>query len=301
MVPPLWSDEALRAERDLAEKRFIIERQGEGPAVFYGTSDTLEPEVRKALTATNNLRQIEGNALIEDKRLWQILRYVCAPRVSEEDLWTLVGKKFKTVPPDFAEATAKTFASLVDMKRFPWVIASRDPSEREFEAAVLATTTLLAHETLNTARRGSASKSQEAQVSDALVAAGLELDTSRKPITAIDAIARGHFSRERKVGGAKCDIPIRLSDGRLLALECKVSNGPKNSWKRLQREVGGKADAWKQAYGSQVITGAVLAGVFDLKCLVDAQNRQSVTLFWQHDLKPLVTLSSFRDDVFVIS
>ena len=83
-------------------------------------------------------------------------------------------------------------------------------------------------------------------------------------------------------------MPIRLRDGRLLALECKVSNGPKNSWKRLQREVGGKADTWGRAYGTQIITGAVLAGVFDLKCLVDAQNRQNVALFWQHDLAPLI-------------
>jgi hypothetical protein len=120
------------------------------------------------------------------------------------------------------------------------------------------------------------------------VAAGFELDQSRKSMVALDELPRGSFSRERKVGGAKCDIPIRLYDGRLLTIECKVSNGPKNSWKRLQREVGGKADTWKQAYGAQVITGAVLAGVFDLKCLVDAQNKQNVALFWQHDLKPLI-------------
>jgi hypothetical protein len=114
------------------------------------------------------------------------------------------------------------------------------------------------------------------------------MDKARTAIVALDDLSRGHFSRERKVGGAKCDVPIRLLDGRLLTLECKVSNGPKNSWKRLQREVGGKADTWKQAYGSQVITGAVVAGVFDLKCLSDAQSRQNVALFWQHDLEPLL-------------
>jgi hypothetical protein len=287
-TPPHWSEDALRTERDIAEKRFIVERQGEGPAAFYGTWDAVEPLVRGALTATNNLRQIEGSALVENKKLWQILRYVCAPRVSEEDLWTLVGKKFKNVPSGYSDIAAKTFSSLVDMKRFPWVIAGRDPQPAELKAAVMATTTLLAQETLNTARRGNASKSQEDEISEALTVAGMKLDASRKAISALDELARGCFSRERKVGGAKCDIPVRLADGRLLALECKVSNGPKNSWKRLQREVGGKADTWKQHYGSQVVTGAVLAGVFDLKCLVDAQNRQNVVLFWQHDPKPLI-------------
>ena len=287
-TPPHWSDEALRKERDTAEKLFILERQGEGPAAYYGAWEVAEVEVKMALDRTKNLRQIDGASLTTEKRLWQVLRYVCAPRVSEEDLWTIVGKKFKNVPLAFADTTAHTLAALVDVKRFPWVAANRDPTDAEVNAAVLATATLLAHETLSTRRRGSASKSQEAHVSETLIAAGLNLDSSRKPITALDEIARGHFSRERKVGGAKCDVPIRLYDGRMLALECKVSNGPKNSWKRLQREVGGKADTWKQSYGSQVVTGAVLAGVFDLKCLVDAQNRQNVVLFWQHDLKPLV-------------
>ena len=82
-------------------------------------------------------------------------------------------------------------------------------------------------------------------------------------------------------------VPIRLYDGRLLALECKVSNGPKNSWKRLHREVGGKSERWRQEFGSQVVTGAVLAGVFDQSCLQAAQDQQNVFLFWQHDLAPL--------------
>lgn len=293
-VPQRWSNDELQVDRDLAEKRFIAERQGEGPAAFYGVWDKVEPQVRAALEATKNLREIDSAAFIASKQLWQILRYVCAPRVSEEDLWTLVGKKFKTVPAAFADNTAKTISALIDAKRFPWVAANREPTALELEASVLATTTLLAHEALNTSRRGSASKSQEEQVSEVLTAAGLELDVSRKPMPALDELARGRFSRERKVGGAKCDVPIRLNDGRLLALECKVSNGPKNSWKRLQREIGGKADTWKQSYGTQVITGAVLAGVFDLKCLVDAQNRQNVVLFWQHDLKPLVEFVQAR-------
>ena len=42
------------------------------------------------------------------------------------------------------------------------------------------------------------------------------------------------------VYGAKRDVPVRLRDGRLLAIECKVSNGAKNSWKRLNREIAGR-------------------------------------------------------------
>ncbi|GBD47071.1 XamI family restriction endonuclease [Methylopila sp. Yamaguchi] len=289
MANPLrWSDEELKTDRDLAELRFIAERQNEGPAAYHGTWDIVEPQIRAALSATEDLTKIEGQDLLSRKGLWQILRYMCAPRISEEDLWTLVGKKFKNVPKNYAEKSAQVISDLVDLKRFPWVLAGRIPSTEERDAAVMATATLLAHERLGTSRRGGASKKQEDAVSEALVLAELTIDASRRPLAALDGLARAHFSRERKVGSAKCDIPIRLKDGRLLALECKVSNGPKNSWKRLQREVGGKAETWRNAYGSQVVTGALLAGVYDLKCLSDAQNNQNVALFWQHDLKPLI-------------
>lgn len=102
----------------------------------------------------------------------------------------------------------------------------------------------------------------------------------------LDALARGGFSRERKVAGAKCDVPVRLHDGRLLAIECKISNGPKNSWKRLNREVGGKAERWRGHFGGQVLTAAVIAGMFDLSCLRAAQ-ADGVHVFWEHDLEPL--------------
>lgn len=81
--------------------------------------------------------------------------------------------------------------------------------------------------------------------------------------------------------------PVRLRDGRLLALECKVSNGPKNSWKRVNREVGGKSEGWRQQFGVMVVTGVVLAGVYDLACLKTAQDNQRVAIFWEHDLSPL--------------
>lgn len=287
LSPIRWSPEELRTDRDVAEARFVVERQGEGADAFHATWDIVEPRVREALSLTNDLLAIRGEALLSEPRLWQILRYFCAPPISEEDLWTLVGHKFRVVPQKAAEQTAKALASVVDSRRFPWVASSRPPTTEEREKAVAATAVLLAHETLKTARRGQSSKKQEEEVSEALRAAQLVFSGERSAILRLDELPRGHFSRERKVDGAKCDVPVRLHDGRLLALECKVSNGPKNSWKRLQREVGGKAERWKQEFGSQVITGAVLAGVFDLRCIQNAQNEQGVYLFWQHDLRPL--------------
>ena len=98
---------------------------------------------------------------------------------------------------------------------------------------------------------------------------------------------RGTFSRERGLGGAKCDVPVRLRDGRLLAIKCKVSIGPKSGWERMNHETGGKAETWRRHFGSQVITAVVADSVFDLGCLVQAEDRQGVTIFWEHDLAPL--------------
>lgn len=78
-----------------------------------------------------------------------------------------------------------------------------------------------------------------------------------------------------------------MRDGRLLALECKVSNSSINSVKRLNRETGDKARNWRSAFGRQVITGAVLAGVYKLGNLISAQDDPGIVIFWEHDLAPL--------------
>ena len=173
LSPPHWTNEEIKAERDRSEQRFIEARQNEGPAVYYKEWDKAAPDVRAALLQTKNLQNIIGDTLISNKQLWQTLRYVCAPRISEEDLWTIVGKKFKTVPSEFADITAKTISELIDTTRFPWIDANRDPKQNELDSAIVATTTLLAHEALGTRRRGSASQFQEDQVSKSLIAAGL--------------------------------------------------------------------------------------------------------------------------------
>ncbi len=286
--PRRWTPDELRAQRDQAECLFTERRRDEGPRAYATVYHELEPQIRAAFAATDDLRAISAEALLADPFLWQVLRYCCAPPISEEDLWTMVGRKFKRVTPPVAEDTAAALQPLLDPIRFPWLAAGRDPTAIERNAAVLATTVMYASVVTGTRRRGDVSARQEAAVAAVLTATDFHFDESRRAIDVLDALERGWFSRERKVAGAKCDVPVRLRDGRLLALECKVSNGPKNSWKRLNREVGGKAERWRGTFGTQVVTAAVLAGVFDLSCLVAGQNDEGVALFWEHDLSPLV-------------
>jgi hypothetical protein len=293
IVPPRSTSTELASARDHAEALFKEQRKNEGPRAFEAVCTQVEPTVREALAATGDLLSLTGDVLLNDLLLFQVLRNFCGPPISEEDLWTLVGgPKFKRMPPQYADETADVISLVIDSVRFPWVKERRKPTLTEKEAAILATTTLMASRIIATNRRGAASSRQEATVARVLESSGFNLNESRSPIRAFDDLTRGSFSRERPVAGAKCDVPVRLRDGRLLALECKVSNGPKNSWKRVNREVGGKAESWRQQFGMQVLTGVILAGVYDLSCLMTAQENQHVTLFWEYDLTPL---SDFLD------
>ncbi len=289
LAPPVWTSEELTHERDKAEDSFRSQRRDEGPARYAATFNEVAPVVADALARAELWGRDLENALLQDDRLWHTLRYFCGPEISEEDFWTLVGKKSRRMPSSVAGDAANVLGELVDPFRLPWLAESREPTTSELQAAILATSTLVAHQRLRTERRGSAARRQEDDVADSLLAAGYTRQPSveRRTIRLIDDLPRGVFAREQKIADAKCDVPVRLLDGRLLAIECKVSNGPKNSWKRLLREVGGKADKWRMSFGSHFITGAVIAGVYDLKCLERAQQEHQVTLFWQHDLTKL--------------
>ena len=293
-TPRRWTDEEMNAARVHMEGNFTQQRRDEGPRAFARLYAELRPRVEEVFSATDDLRNLTGQVFIDDPDAWQACRYVCGPPISQEDLWTLVGgPKFKRVPAGLAEETAEALRVVVDPVRFVWIAEGRPATLHEKDAALLATTVLWTAQQLGTNRRGEASTRQEAATGEALRRAGLTFDESRTHIQFLDDMQRGTYSRERRVAGAKCDVPVRLPDGRLLALECKVSNGPKNGWKRVNREVGGKAEVWRQQFGQQMLTGVVLAGVFDLSCLRTAQDA-GVALFWEHDLS---SLSTFIDDV----
>lgn len=286
-APPRWTDAELKAARDASEAAFTQQRKDEGPRTFERIYNDLRPQLEAVFAATNDIQNLSGALFEADPRAWQACRYLCGPPISQEDLWTLVGgSKFRTVPPRLAEDTAEAIRVVIDPVRFPWLAESRAPSEPERQSAILATTVLWAAQQIGTVRRGEASTRQETATAQALNDAGLTFEASRAPVQLIDDMPRGGYSRERRLAGAKCDVPSRLFDGRLLAIECKVSNGPKNGWKRVNREVGGKAETWRGTFGSQALTGVVLAGVFDLSCIKTAQEA-GVIIFWEQDLTPL--------------
>jgi len=172
LAPPVWTSEELTHERDKAEDSFRSQRRDEGPARYAATFNEVAPVVADALARAELWGRDLENALLQDDRLWHTLRYFCGPEISEEDFWTLVGKKSRRMPSSVAGDAANVLGELVDPFRLPWLAESREPTTSELQAAILATSTLVAHQRLRTERRGSAARRQEDDVADSLLAAG---------------------------------------------------------------------------------------------------------------------------------
>ena len=110
----------------------------------------------------------------------------------------------------------------------------------------------------------------------------------RKVLTLDQAPKPGEFCGESMFGGRKAELLVRLWDGRVMPIECKVSNSALNSIKRLNNDATVKAEHWRADWGPRnVVPCAVLSGVFDLRHLIEAQTR-GLCLFWAHDLQPFV-------------
>ncbi|MBV8772311.1 MAG: XamI family restriction endonuclease [Deltaproteobacteria bacterium] len=189
------------------------------------------------------------------------------------------------------EASAARIAEIIlrtiDPRRFPWVKEKRAPRPKERAAAILASAALLAAQKLATFRRNLSKLAQEEAVKNWLTEIGLKEVKARTIKIFDDAPKAGEFCRESIIGDTKADVPVRLYDDRLLAIECKSSNSAVNSFKRINHEAAGKAVRWLRQLGeAHIVPAAVLSGVFSPENLSQAQ-RVGLTMFWSHRLNDL--------------
>lgn len=285
---PEYTAEELDAQRAQAVRRFIEERLAESGTGYRAEYEKILPTVKELFKATDNLANLDPETLVADKKLLDSLRFLAAPPISEDDLNTLAQlplAKRRKISVELAQAAVQVLGGMIDTIRCPWIAEQRQSDEHEISAAIRWTAGLMAVERVRTKRRTESAARQQEAVRQLLLGHGwTEVHVGR--IRTLDDLPRGSFSGEAMLGGNKCDVPIRLQDGRLLAVECKASNSATNSVKRLIRETAGKAAQWKNEFGNQVITAAVLSGVFKLANLIDAQER-GVAIFWEHDLGQL--------------
>jgi len=286
-TPPHWDDERLEGDREQAIAGFVHQRIEEGPAAYSEQFAVLRPAVEALFESTENLAEFTEGCFV-DASSKSAARHLAAPPISADDLKVVV--KVLLEEGDnltLHDALKEIVLAALDPVRIPWLSEGRSPSAEEVKSAIDWTTGVWAAERVKTSRRMGSSKRQEEAVVGVLAAAGFTEVPRPGEITVLDALDRGTFCREEVIAGTKADVPVRLRDGRLLAIECKVTNSYINSVKRLLRETGGKSAHWQTAFGHQVVTAAVLAGVFKLKHLREAQDRHRITLFWEHDLTAL--------------
>ncbi|MBI2299749.1 MAG: XamI family restriction endonuclease [Armatimonadetes bacterium] len=286
--PPRWTQEELERDRGIAIERVIA--RWERTARYVELFHEVRPHITALFEATDELRELRGARLQQSPRVVEAARYLSSPVLSADDLRTLArGSIARTrIVGDHAERVAAVLRVSLDPIRHPWLAAERQPTGPEREAAIDWTAGVWAANKVATEKRLEAAGEQEEATVAALREAGyVEVPVPSRELLGLDGLDRGRFARETLVAGTKCDIPVRLSDGRLLALECKVANSAVNSIKRLNHEIGDKTAVWRAEFGAQVIPGAVLAGVFKLTHLHRAQSKQAITLFWEHSLSAL--------------
>ena len=253
------------------------------PSSASSTPPTISPPLR-----------LQASTVLADDDLLYASRYLTGPPASADDLRVLADVRLTPssirADPDAAGRVVETILRGLDPERFAWVREKRDPSAEERRIAVVATAALIASQRVRTGRATDAPRRQESLVKSRLSAAGSSSRSrgryrtySRRPIW-------DGFTGECVVGATrKADIVVRLWDGRVMPIECKVSNSELNSIKRLTNDALVKARAWIDDLGrNNVVPVAVLSGVFGLRHLSEAQDR-GLTLFWAHSLDELLS------------
>jgi len=257
--------------------------------------DDVRARMAQLLAATDDLARLRelAGAVVLDEDLLEAARYLAGPPVSTDDLRvlaesSLTGRSRQTDPGAALRAIDIILAGL-DRYRFPWLAERRPPTDAERQAAVLASGAMIAARRVMTGRANESKSVQEDQVAQRLEQAGLRRVAGRYMTSPDRWPAVGEFTaQESLVGTRKADITVRLLDGRLMPIECKVSNSSTNSIKRLNNDATAKASTWIDELGHRlVVPAAVLTGVFKVRNLEQAQER-GLTIFWAHDLDRLV-------------
>lgn len=290
--PPVWDDANLTTERLKATQLFRDERTTEPLDHYVEFYESAFQTFAEILEETEDLRQVRelADTILTVRDRQNLARYLASPPFSKDDLQTLadvslaVGSLKKS--PENVELVMDYILMALDPRRFPWVRENRIPTAAEKETAMVSTAAMFAMRKMETWRRGRG-RALERSLKEFLSSLGL-IEVSPVPIAnSSHGPAIGQFCGETSVMGGKADVVVRLHDGRLLPLECKVSNSETNSYKRLIHDCGEKAQTWVAKLGpANCSPAAVLSGCYSLGNLKKAQD-MGLMLIWSHDFAPL--------------
>lgn len=295
VAPPRWDTAQLAGDAAIATQLFREERMGEPLEEYLERFEEVRSKMEDLLEMTVDLSKITQMAVdvLTDRGLSEAVRYLAGPPISEADLSVLaetsLSAKALKKDPEAATRAVEVVLLGLDRNRFPWVGEDREPTEAERLAATIASSAIVAARRVMTKRANESKGVQEKAVAAALESVPMRPVEPRTINVMDEAPDRGEFvPAECLIATRKADLNARLFDGRLMPIECKVSNSSTNSIKRLNNDAAVKAETWLDKLGStQVVPVAVLSGVFKVRNLEQAQER-GLTLFWAHDLDKLV-------------
>ena len=279
-------------EADKSRQLFIDERLKEPLERWISTFAKYEMQFQRLFNeygvANPSSLTPEQLAAVFRDQLGDALRYLAGPPISADDLKVLADASLApgviAANPDQAQRILDTILIAVDPLRFPWIAEDREPTAEERTVAIVASAALITAQRVSTDRRNLGKEAQESAVKAFLTDMGFKNAGTRVINTLADAPEKGEFCGEALVGSRKADIPVRLFDGRLMPIECKVSNSATNSVKRINNDAAVKAGIWHREFGTnQIVPVAMLSGVFKVRNLKQAQTG-GLTLFWAHDL-----------------
>lgn len=292
-TPPRWDDAQLTADRLKAIQLFREERMTEPLDHYLSFYEQAYQLFAEVLEETSDLRRIRENAaaILTVKDRQHLTRYIASPPLSEDDLKTIADVSLSVgklkANPDSIETVISVILDVFDRQRFPWVSENRDPTVAEKHAALVSTAAMYAFRQTETWRRKHG-KTLEQELKEYLKSIGFTevppsviTNSSQGPLV-------GQFCGETMVVGGKADVVIKLFDGRLMPIECKVSNSETNSYKRLIHDCGEKAQSWVHNLGpANCLPAAVLSGCYSLGNLKKAQSDMGLALIWSHEFAPL--------------
>jgi hypothetical protein len=315
-TPTVWTEDELAQQAQIALEEFVDRRLAEPGGKYLAHVRARQAAIIRLFKALSGVNPNEPDPeiirnLLLDEVLFDALRYVTGPPVSEDDLGVLVTRKVESLSKTEIKSSdqlpvsvLKLICKLADPYRFPWIAAGRAPSTAELRSAIEATMTMHATQSLQTERRGHG-KIIEQRFEMRLTELGFVKVSGKKPskpkkgeppVPALPAYpARGritqpshhpsypHFYGECTVYGRKVDLFIALATGRMIALEAKDSSSALNSTKRLLNDTAAKARHYQEEGGKNIISVALLSGVFKLTDLQAAQSR-GLYLVWAHDM-----------------
>ncbi len=296
-MPRIYTVGELEKLSKAGTDRFVLDRRRAEEELSSHYHDCFEESyaaVSRVLSQTDNLFSLErkGQPLLIDGLL-AVLRNMDRPTVSEDDFknladtGTAAASRFRD--EQLSSAALEYLARNLNADIFPWIETGEQPTDKQKHAACVAVSALIADQKTKTRMRGQSSHVQENMVRDTLVSeCGMQVVNGRDFTVTSGAPKPGEvFKRETLVSGTKADVVFGLFDGRIMCLECKVSNSEVNSYKRLNHEAVDKVAKWKEAFGKQCVSGAVLQGCFKTSNLLAAQD-EGAYLFWSADLSELI-------------